>query len=238
MNKLKRYLGLAVAVALLALAFVPFEKNSYYPMASKATPLDGTVLAKLTGAGGRDMDLWAYATDYINRCVPFQETSRRSNARYGAQTCEGNDHLFSTTAHEYETELSKFEPALPTLRKAYLATPKVLKEAAPTSALASLLSGATTTNSIYLRGLEGPVRDPQSLKLELQIGTAMSKYLQSVHGSIATSIYLVHGLAILLFIGLVFARESVGALLLWPFSLIFGAAKAGTKVAKSLHDKV
>lgn len=238
MDKLKRYVGLAMAVALLALAFVPFENHSH-PMASKVTPLDGTVLTKLTGVGGREMAFWVYATDYINRCVPFRETSLRITSMYRVLTCEGDDYLFSTTAQEYEAELSNFEPTLSTLRREYLSTPKLIKEAAPASALPFLSSEASTTSySIYLKSLEGPKRNPRSLQLELQIGRAMAKYLQSVRISIAIGIYLVHAFAILFFVGLVLARESVGALLLWPFTLIFGAAKVGTKVAKSLHDKV
>ncbi len=238
MDKLKRYVGLAAAIALLALAFTPFE-NRPHPMASKVTPLDGTVLTKLTGVGGREMAFWVYATDYINRCVPFRETSMRVTSMYRVLACEGDDYLFSTFAQEYEVELSKFDPTLPALRTEYLDTPKLAKEVAPASGLPFLSNEASTTsNSTYLKSLEGPKRNARSLKLELQIGTAMAKYLQSVRISIAIGIYLVHALAILFFVGLVLARESVGALLLWPFTLIFGAAKVGTKVAKSLHDKV
>ena len=239
MEKLKRYLGLAVAVALLALAFLPFENNRHHPMASKVTPLDSTILTKLTGVGGRDMLLWTHATDYINRCIPFRETSIRIRSLYVQLDCEGDNYLFSTFAREYEAELSKFEPTLPTLHIEYLNTPKLIKETEPVVGLLSGLGDTThTSHSIYLKSLEGQKRNLRSLQLELQIGTAMSKYLQSVSNSIAIGIYLLHGFAILLFAGLVWARRAVGAILLWPFTLIFGAVKAGSGVVKSLHDKV
>lgn len=239
MEKLKRYIGLAVAVTLLALAFVPFENNRFHPMASKVTPLDGTVLTKLTGVGGRDMLLWIYATDYINRCNPFRETSMRVQSIGVQLNCVGDNYLFSTFAREYEAELSKFEPTLPALHIEYLNTPKLIKKAEPAVGLFSILGdGSNTGHSIYLKSLEGPKRNLRSLQLELQIGTAISKYLQSVGNSIAIGIYLLHGFAILLFIGLVWARQTVGTIMLWPFTLIFGAVKAGSGVVKSWHDKV
>lgn len=238
MEKFKRYLGLAMAIALLALAFAPFE-NNFHPMASKVTPLDNTVLRKLTGVGGREMTFWVYATDYMNRCTPFRNTSLRITSGYREVLCEGDDYLFSTITHEYETELLKFEPTLSILRNEYLRTPKLAKEIAPATGLSFLSNEASTnSHSIYLRSLEGPKRSTRSLQLELQIGAAMTNYLLTVRNSIAIGIYLIHALAMLIFLGLVFARESFGALLLWPFSLVVGVAKAGTKAAKSLHDKI
>ena len=163
----------------------------------------------------------------------------RITSGFTVLTCEGDDYLFSTITQDYETELSKFEPTLSTLQKEYLSTPKLAKEVTRSNGLSFFPNEASTTNrSIYLDSQVGSKRNPQSLQLELQIGTAMAKYLQSVRNSIAIGIYLIHALAILLFIGLVFVRESVGALLLWPFILIFGFAKVGIKTAKSLHEKI
>jgi hypothetical protein len=69
MEKLKRYVGLVVAVALLALAFfIPVENNHRHPMTSTVTPLDSTVLTKLTGVGGRDLLLWIHG-ECLNFCV-------------------------------------------------------------------------------------------------------------------------------------------------------------------------
>lgn len=239
MEKLKRYVGLAVAVAILALAFVPFENNRYHPMASNITPLDSTLLTKLSGVGGRDMLLWIHATDYINRCPPFRETAIHISSLYVELKCEGDNYLFSTFNGEFEAALSKFEPDLPTLRIEYLNTPKLIKESAPAVVPFITLGNSTdTSHSTYLKSLEGPKRNLRSLQLELQMGTAMGKYLQSVNNSIAIGIYLLHGFAILLFVGLVWARQAVGATVLWPFALTFSAVKLGSGVVKRLHDKV
>lgn len=233
MNKFKRYLGLAFALVLMALAFAPLGPPPYQPNASKVTPLDNTLLAQLTGTGGRGSLIWLGATDYMNACPPFQETSKRVIQILAPERSDcqaGSSWVFVGLPQHYETTLTKFEPAILSLATEYYTTHAGWTEARRN----------VSSNSNFFGGPAPakPIRDPRLAELELQIGAAMAKYLDSVKSELAVNLYAVHIFVALAGVFLVMFRQQVGAVLLWPFNLLFGAAKVGSKAARNLHDKV
>lgn len=233
MNKLKRYLGLVFAFVLMALAFAPLGPPPYYPNASKVTPLDNTLLAQLTGTGGRGSPIWLGATDYMNSCPPFQETSKRVVQIFAPERsdCQADSRwVFVGLPQHYEAILTKFDPAIPSLATEYYTNLARWTEAKRSEGSNSTLFGVPAPARL--------IRDPRLAELELRIGGAMTKYLDSVKSELAVKLYAVHIFVALAGIFLVMSRQQVGAVLLWPFNLLFGAAKVGSKAARNLHDKV
>ena len=233
MNKLKRYLGLALALALMSLAFAPLGPPHSYPNASKVTPLDNTVLAQLTGTGGRGSLIWLGATDYMNACPPFQATSKRvvKSFSFDKSDCQdGSRWVFVGLPQHYPETLKNFEPTILSLSTEYDTTLAGWQE------VRKKVSG--NINIFGEPAPAKPIRDPRLTELELQIGSAMAKYLDSVKSELAVSVYAIHIFVTMAGVFLVMFRLQVGAVLLWPFSLLFGAAKMGSKAARNLHDKV
>lgn len=233
MNKFKRYLGLAFALVLMALAFAPMAPPPYYLDASKVTPLDNTVLAQLTGTGGRGSPIWLGATDYMNACPPFQQTSKRVVHIFTPESSDcqaGSGWVFVGLPQRYEASLTTFEPSIISLANEYSKALSQWNEARRNGSSNINFSGEPTSAK--------PIRDPRLAELELQIGAAMAKYLDSEKSALAVKLYSVHFFALLVGVFLVVFRQQFGSLLLWPFSLLFGAAKSGGKAARSLHDKV
>lgn len=233
MNKLKRYLGLAFALVLMAVALAPIGPPPYFLDASKVTPLDNTVLAQITGTGGRGSPIWLGATDYMNACPPFQQTSKRVVHIFAPESndCQtGSGWVFVGLPQQYEASLTTFEPSILALANEYS---KALSEWQELRR-----NGSSNVNIFREPGSTRPIRNPRLAELELQIGAAMAKYLDSKRSALAVNLYTVHFFALLVGVFLVAFRQQLGSLLLWPFSLLFGAAKFGGKAARNLHDKV
>lgn len=234
MNKFKRYLGLAVALVLMGFAFAPIGPPHFYPDASKVTQFDNTLLAQLTSTGGRGSMIWLGATDYMNACPPFQESSRRVIQIFAPERsdCEaGSRWVFVGLPQRYEADLTKFEPAILSFAMEYDTT------------LAGWIEARrnVSSNIIPFAGSVPVIkrmRDPRLAELELQIGAVMAKYLDSAKFELAVNLYVVHFFAALAGGFLILFRQQFGTALLWPFSLLFGAAKVGGKAARTLHDKV
>lgn len=230
MNKFKRYLGLVFAFVLMGLAFMPVGPHPYYPNVSKVTPLDNTLLAQLTGTGGRGSRIWLGATDYMNACPPFQKMSKRVLTWQTSDCQGGSGWVFAELPKQYEANLTTFEPAILSLANEYS---KALSEWMETRRNVN-----SSINLSVVPAQTKSIRDPRLAELELQIGTAMAKHLDSKKSALAFSVYAVHFFAALVGFVLVMFRQQVGAVLLWPFSLLLGAAKVGGKTARNLHDKV
>ena len=90
----------------------------------------------------------------------------------------------------------------------------------------------------FNQGTPKEVDEVRTVANELRVGTGVAKYLESKRKSLALQRYLLHFgwflLCALLFVG----RRQVGGLLLFPLNLVTGAAGAGAKAAKSIHDRI
>lgn len=221
MEKLKRYLGLAAAIALLVLGFTPTGRDHNFPWASSLTPLDASVLSMVTVRQDIDMQYLRYATNHFNSCPPFQKEARVM--RYEAHPCRGEDYLFLEEARMREPEIAAIEPAFTALMNEY----EEVKRA----------ENDRFQSAPRLIG-EPVARDERAVQLELLLGRAMARHLDTLAVGLATNIYLLHGMLLLVASLMVVWRQYVGAVLCFPFTLLFGAASASAKAAKSLHDKV
>ena len=178
--------------------------------------------------------IWLGATNYMNACPPFQESSKRVIQILAPERSDcqaGSRWVFAGLPQHYEAHLTKFEPAILSFATEYETT------------LAGWIEARKNVSS-SANPFAGPlsaikqIRDPRLAELELQIGAAMDKYLDSTKSELAVNLYAVHFLAALVGFFVILFRQQVGAALLWPFSLLFGAAKVGGKAARNLHDKV
>lgn len=223
MSKLKRYIGLLVALFVLVLTFGPAGpeyRNAYYPSAARLTFLTDTVAGDLAKPEKEFVDMWRAVSDYMNRCPPFTEVKRPQWGLRGSNSCEGDGWSFGTLAKLHLADLKPYEPEISKLVDQY-----------------------TTWSEKYVpkpRDVFNPYppRDPRILAIEKRIGTAEAKYLNDNKGKVLVPLYLLHGFLVLLALLIVIFREEVGALVLSPLTLLFGLGKAGGRAAKSLHDKV
>ena len=79
MEKLKRYTGFFVALALLIIGFLPVGPNPYYDKAARLTPFDNTALSRVTTGEGL-MLFWLRATDNLVACPPFALRQKTCNS--------------------------------------------------------------------------------------------------------------------------------------------------------------
>lgn len=232
MEKFKRYLGLAMALGVLILGFLPLGPDRYFSRASKLTPLDSTALTYgiLRREMRGDMYFWLYSTDYFNSCPPFQEMSLRTNVydAFRSRRCDGDGFLFSTISQMHEAELTAIEPRFPSLLAEYEAA--INAERSNSKERQIDLFG---NNSVDNKGAS-----TRRLTSEFAIGSVMNKYLGTRQVGLAATIYVIHGLLLMAVLFMVWGRRSVGGLVWFPFSLIFGAARIGAKAAQKTHDKI
>ncbi|MGF6348173.1 hypothetical protein [Variovorax sp. W2I14] len=223
MSKLKRYIGLLVAVFVLVLTFGPARndyRDYYYPSAARLTFLTDTIVADLVKPEKEFEEAWKAVSDYMNRCPPFTSVKLNQRGSGGSNSCEGNGWIFSALPQRHLTELKAYEPDIEKLVEQY-----------------------TAWNQKYVpkpRDLFNaePARDPKILAIEKRIGTAEAKYLNDNKSKLLVPLYFLHGFLVLIALFIVVFREEIGALVLSPLTLLFGLGKVGTKAAKSLHDKV
>lgn len=176
------------------------------------------------------MYFWLYSTDYFNSCPPFQEMSLRTNVydAFRSRRCDGDGFLFSTISQMHEAELTAIEPRFPSLLAEYEAA--INAERSNSKERQIDLFG---NNSVDNKGAS-----TRRLTSEFAIGSVMNKYLGTRQVGLAATIYVIHGLLLMAVLFMVWGRRSVGGLVWFPFSLIFGAARIGAKAAQKTHDKI
>lgn len=230
MRKFKRYLGIIFSIALLAVAFFPMGPHYYWPMASKVTPLDTTALSTLSmkPEEGDAFHLWLYATNHFNSCPPFQKNEVGQGQYFGFDCSRDADYIFRGLAGElYKQELSKFESSLSEIVDEYRTSQNEDREY---SISRRLSTGLPKSRS------QGPKE--LSKEHKLQIGSAIAKYLESERLALSFRIYLIHLIVVVAaFLCIVF-RQNVGAIIMWPFTIIYGALFKAVKIAKDVHEKI
>lgn len=219
MVKLKRYLGLTLAIALLGMAFLPIEKEHHRVKTQEITPLDVTVLSALTGVGGHSSWFWR---DYASQAADCAAV--RAGRKAADRSCDRSDFLSLALSRSFSGDIVAEDRQIAQLIKEY-------REAQ--AADNPRIVAATTS-----LGRPQAIRSQRVLTAEAKLTEAVAGYVANERSALATSVYVVHGFAIVVFLLLVTFRERVGGLVLWPFSLLGGAAKAGGKAAKAIHEKV
>lgn len=219
MVKLKRYLGLAVAIALLVFAFLPNGNSGYRLKATQVTRLDNTILAHVANVGGRGSYLWMVFYEYLQRC-----SSARSDYYRVDNYCSLETPVLYSIAKSKVDSIIVAEPRINEFLKEY--------------SDADAADPRSTMPPTNLFGQPQVRYTERLVKAHEHLGQAISKYLDSQRSTLAFAVYLAHGLAIAAFLLLVRLRETVGGLLLWPFTLLLGAGKVGGKAAKAIHEKV
>lgn len=236
MDKLKRYIGLFVALSFLGIGFTPSPRTwnlygqvRYYP--EKISQLDDTIAGDIAARLGNDSSnnknkfyFWKIATDYFNTCRPFKAISIK---RRIFSECMGHPELFMLRAGDYMQELEVLEPKYPEMAKQYGALFRPEKERE-----LERMNPAIEDQIMLTK-----FREPR-YQLETQMGSAIAKYLKAQQLGLATTIYLFHAAWVAVFLLLVRQRALVGGLIFAPFTLMFGAGKEVAKAAKNAHDKV
>jgi len=171
MGKLKRYAGVLAAIGLLLAAFTAVPRMEHLRRATPITPLDSTVLTRITVERTTPMQVWVRSTSMLSdwkTCLRLNENERRYNSPQ--PDCGGGFtwHQMLTARGEVGDAVSDLLPYEP--------------------ALDSLLIEYTSTKP----------NTPRRHELDAQIGTAVSKYLEAQRPGLAKSILLVHTIFALL----------------------------------------
>lgn len=224
MEKLKGYLGLAVALALAALVLYPVP-HQLYPAATRLTPLDATLLAQLATTGMSRRREWLFASHHINACPPAQPRQWYvTYTQYAESDCTASGFRLMDWALANERVLVVHEPGLPAL----------LAEQAPLRVDES----KALRVGLYQSWQAPPARNSRLVELELEIGGAIAGYLADERPGQVANLYVLHGGLLGLAFALGLWRRQVGAVLLSPFSLLRGGLSVTAKAAKGIHDKV
>ena len=208
MEKLKRYAGFFIALALLVIGFLPVGPNPHYDKAASLTPLDNTVLSLAT-TGNSLMLFWLRASDNFVACPPFVQ---RSNKTWQT-SCNSILDIVAWLPLKNQAEFKKIDPGSMAIVEKYVAS-----------------RGQVSTSKEFT--------ETKTVENELRVGTGVSKYLESKRSSLAVQRYVLHlgwvSLCGLLFVW----RRQVGGLIFFPIALLTGAAGVGAKAAKSMHDRI
>lgn len=203
MEKIKRYTGFFVALALLTIGFLPAGPNPYYYKAARLTPFDNTALSRVTTGEGL-MLFWLRATDNLVACPPFVRRQK---------TCNSILDQVNWLPPEDQAEFKQVDPVAMAIVEKYAT---------------SIGQGSASKEFTETRTTEN----------ELRVGVGVAKYLESKRSSLAAHRYLLHFGWVLL-CGLLFVgRLQVGRFVFFPIALLTGAAGAGAKAAKSMHDRI
>lgn len=224
LQKLQRYTGLIGAIVIVGALFAPGQTfmSPWDPQrdqlrAPKITPLDNTVLSRFmffndrNSPPGRLKNL----TTEIFRCSSSVRTSFPEDTCIPARVFELSEHQKVEIAKldaTFVERLNRWETLFENYRAEFRA--------------AAAAGRGWLPKSTELRTLEG------------DLGTAIYMDAKKNQTVFQGWIWFVHILALLIGLVLVFAREHLGAMILWPFSLVFSGLRKGAKVAKDLHEKV
>lgn len=208
MEKLKGYLGIALALMLMA-GFVPVTRGYEYANGTKLTPLDLTVAGQLMRIWSAPHRFWWRATNTLNECQHYD------------RNCGYLPELFLVQVGQRAAEVETFEPALPALMREYEEAWRADGELRHRDAAA-----------------RNAPRDPQLVAFERRLGNIVQRYLESQRSTLAGGIYAVHVLLLGLVVAALRWRRRVGGMLLWPLGIALRAAKAGATVAVDAHRKV
>lgn len=222
LQKLHRYTGLIGAIAIVGALFAPaqtFMSRWDYRLeqlrAPKITPLDNTALSRFMFFNNRNSPpgrLKELQADIFNcTTVTFQPQSVCTPAR----VFQASEYRKVEIAQKDQEILDGFERW------------KQLYSAYETEFRANVASGA---------GLKR--KSEELLRVEGLLSNAIYMDAMKDVGVFKGWIWFVHVLVLLIGLVLVYAREHVGAMILWPFSLVFSGLRKGAKVAKDLHEKV
>jgi hypothetical protein len=222
-DKLKRYLGLAVTIVLLVIAILPTGGYLPYLRASALTPLDTTVLTRLTMGFNprsdpgrhRNMAFWLMMTHQLNElrdCRLLKSPLEPTFFDEKPRDCQGalsgllSDLSFRARWH------GDSDPAL------------------------QALHASVNALSVEHRLAKGNV--PRMIELEANSVAQIVEYLETTRAQLARDIYALHGIVFLLIGLMVLGRREVGELVCAPFEMLFGAAKGGARAAKRIHEKI
>jgi len=120
MDEFKRYLGLAAALAVLALAFFPTGGDADYPDAEKLTPLSGSVLSLVMTRVHDGQRFHAQATSHLNTCQRVKgswqrDGTARESAALETVGCPDGSHRLLQLVQGWQDKLTAHEPELPAL---------------------------------------------------------------------------------------------------------------------------
>jgi hypothetical protein len=204
MDKVKRHVGILTAIALLALAFTPVKGSSTYSMAWPVTPLDSTVLSRLTVEQTAPMRIWIKATNARSQLASCMRPSGMEAATGNAaglaerqRNCWGQPyawHQVLTVGNDIgdgADRLVAYEPAIDVL-------------------LAEYVQVARAT--------------ARQRELDDQIGASLSKYLEVQRPRLASIIWTLHLLLVAVAMLMVIWRARVGTIVLLPLTALLSAS--------------
>lgn len=222
LQKLQRYTGLIGAIAIVGALFAPAQTfmSRWDPRldqlrASKITPLDNTALSRFMFFNNRNSPpgrLKELQTDIFNcTTVTFQPESVCTPARVFQEA----EYRMVEIAQKDQEIINGFE-RWKQIYSAYEAEFRV-----------NVASG---------KGWKPKSEELQAV--ERLLSNAIYMDARKNVGIFKGWIWFVHVLVLIIGLVLVYGREHLGALILWPFSLVFSGLRKGAKVAKDLHEKV